>query len=114
MAGMMGGVDVMGGPATGLLRASTATEGTMSGMQHEGMQMPPAKPPAHQHGGKAESAPLAPGDMMQMMMALHQRMMADSTIRMRIMADTVMRRMMSEMMRRMAKPDSVPPHQHLR
>ena len=114
MAGMMGGVDLMGGPATGLLRASVDTAGMMGGMQHEGMRMPPAQPPAHQHGGKAESAPLAPGDMMQMMMALHQRMMADSTIRMRIMADTVMRRMMSEMMRRMAKPDSVPPHRHLR
>lgn len=112
MAEMMGGIDLMGGPATGLLRSQAGVSDTPV-MQHEGMKMPIPPAPENQAVTRPAAAPLAAGDMMQKMMTLHQRMMADSVIRMRIMADTAMRRMITEMMRGMPKPDSAA-HRHPR
>ncbi|MEP7227880.1 MAG: hypothetical protein ABI785_11000 [Gemmatimonadales bacterium] len=73
----------------------SGTADTMSGMAQAGTA-----------GMKDSMAAMRPGAMsgqmgdqhMRQMMQMHQRMMADPIIRKRMMADTTMRRMMSEMM----------------
>jgi hypothetical protein len=83
MAETMGGVAVMGGPATGLAARVQApvTRGAR----------PHPRPGA---GGPAAADSAHEGRMME----LHRRMMADSAIRRRVMADTALRRLMHEMM----------------
>jgi hypothetical protein len=118
MADHMGGVDAMGGPATGLLGGvhapvtpspdSAPMAGAMrheagemsdtgraakAGMaQHEGHEMP-----GMQHPRRA-STPSADSIHQKQMMDLHRRMMADPVIRQRVMGDSAMRRLMNEMM----------------
>ncbi len=120
MAEHMGGVDAMGGSATGILKPVTTPAahdmGSMAKpgapMQHDMSNMPkPDAPmkhdmstmevkagasatPAMNHDMHAPMAGAAP-DAMHMM---HMRMMADTVIMRRMMADTTMRRMMMEMM----------------
>ena len=86
MADHMGGIDIMGGPATGLLARV-----------HAGATPPPDTAPMagamrHKAGEIHDSAPGCP------MMDLHRRMMADSAIRERVMADSAMRSLMHDMM----------------
>jgi hypothetical protein len=138
MAEMMGGVAVMGGPATGLVsrvHAPITPAPAMAGMQHGAMKDEAGAMRHHPpHGGKADTtaehgtgaghahadsgvrdrrhremrAPPAPDsvadshpDHMGRMIELHLRMMADSTIRRRAMADTAMRRLMQDVMTEM-------------
>jgi uncharacterized membrane protein len=63
----------------------------------------PAREHRHEAAEPARARRPAPssGDMMEQMMKLHERMMADSLIRQRVLADTAMRRMIQEMMREM-------------
>jgi len=78
MGEMMGGIGVMGGPATGILpERPTPAVMDMPGMDH-GMD---------RH--------------MTAMMEFHRRLLADSILRERVEADTVLRRMLAEMMRMM-------------
>jgi hypothetical protein len=131
MAEQMGGVDAMGGPATGLVRAVQAPatppmnvgqmrgampgmaadsgrmahdmeqmDHPMKGMAHD--SMPPAggdtaRPRPGMDHGEADTAQAAMAAHMSQMMDLHARMMADPVIRQRVMADTVLRRLMAEM-----------------
>ena len=105
MAEHMGGVEVMGGRATELVQlvqapaASITGGGEMhampgmtpdsGGMSRDMEQMgQPMKGMAHDSMSPSKSA----------MMALHERMMADPVIRQRIMADSVMRGLMAQMM----------------
>jgi hypothetical protein len=119
MAEHMGGVDAMGGPATGLLGGVHAavtpprdTAAMGGAMRHGAAEMSDtgraAKPgvaqdeqhemPGMQHPG---AAPTADSTHLIQMMDLHRRMMADPLIRQRVMADTGMRRLMQEMMSEM-------------
>jgi len=120
MGEMMGGVAVMGGPATGILSASPAAGaeppmGGMAGMDHGAMGAMPGM-----GEGEAMSAPEPAVDTtmagrMQRMMELHRRIMADPVLHQRIMADTAMSRLMEEMMSgpRKAPAEATPaPHQH--
>jgi hypothetical protein len=72
----------------------------MKGMAHD--SMPPAGAdtartrPGMDHG-EADTAHAATTAHMSQMMDLHARMMADPVIRQRVMADTVLRRLMAEM-----------------
>jgi hypothetical protein len=117
MAQMMG-ANNMGGPAVGFLAAlpePTVPRGmSMAGMDHGNMpgmqpgtqglqhgQMPGMQPgqpmddanmPGMQHGGMQMD-----GAMMQRMMEMHMRMMADPVIRERIATDPVLQRMMRDM-----------------
>jgi hypothetical protein len=115
MGEMMGGVDVMGGPATGLLAAVHAPvtpTPDMAGMEHGAMRHEAG---AMRHegagGGKPDTTRKkkmdgmhdaarggADSSHMRQMMDLHMRMMADPVIRKRVMADTGMRRLMTEVM----------------
>jgi hypothetical protein len=121
MGDMMGGVAVMGGPSVGLV-ANPPTAGTRAGtIQHD--------PSKHQQSGTAQSMadsmpmddrmpmnnvipPTGSGQqsssgMHEQMMALYRRMMSDTVIRQRIMADSVMRMLTRTMM------DSIPAeHDH--
>jgi hypothetical protein len=131
MAAMMGGVAVMGGPATGLasrVHAPITPSPAMAGTRRRAMKDAAGAMRHHPpHGGKSDTtadygtgaghahrpdremrAPPAPDsvadshpDHMRRMMELHMRMMADSTIRRRVMADTAMRRLMQDMMTEM-------------
>jgi len=112
MAGHMGGVEVMGGPATGLLREAHAASRSTRDAGHTGHEMSGATPDS---GGRAhgmESTDTARSAMsnhampqtgneiapqMTRMMELHRRMMRDPAIRARMMADTTMRRLMREL-----------------
>ena len=114
MGAQMGGVDVMGGPATGLLRQPQATPPAMSGGMHDmdGMRhaMPKPATAASDSSGHAMSSMAMPDsamkpDRMRAMMELHARMMRDPVIRQRIVADTAMRRMMDAMGRHDRKPE---------
>jgi hypothetical protein len=137
MGEMMGGVAVMGGPATGLLKgvhAPVTPSPSMAGMEHGAMQHergamrhePEAQDSAagHDLGAMGDTVQKEHGRMaqgerhempgmrhpgqdstnatdsghMRQMMDLHMRMMADSVIRQRVMADTAMHRLMMEMM----------------
>lgn len=127
MGEMMGGVGIMGGPATGILPevptlGGAAPAAPMAGMHHGAMDMGAGG------GARADSAAVAPvrpghpmaqradsmadpadsmadrpgmdhqGDsMMAAMMQLHQRMLADSVIRGRVQAVAPMRQMMERM-----------------
>jgi hypothetical protein len=91
MGEMMGGIGVMGGPATGILsEPPTPAVMDMPGMDH-GMD---------RH--------------MTAMMEFHRRLLADSILRERLEADTVLRRMLAEMMRMMPpkQADSGPMMMH--
>jgi hypothetical protein len=101
MGEMMGGVAVMGGPATALLAGvhapvtpSPEAAGTGHGaMRHEAGAM--------SMGAMADTAEAAAPAHMRRMMDLHMRMMADTIIRQRVMADTALRRLIHEMMAEM-------------
>jgi hypothetical protein len=143
MGEIMGGVAVMGGPATALLKgvhAPVTPSPRMAGMEHGAMQHErgamrhepeaPGRPdsaaghdmgamadtvqkekgrmahgerdtmPAMRHPGM-DSMPSPDSTHMRQMMDLHMRMMADSVIRRRVMADPTMHRLMMEMMAEM-------------
>jgi hypothetical protein len=112
MADHMGGVAVMGGPATGLLKIVSAEATPAPGMQrgedHQGMnQMERVLPsdttrmdPAQAHA-EMKPGPDSLDSQMKALMELHQHMMGDSVIRRRILADTALRRTMDEIMRSM-------------
>ena len=87
MGEMMGGVAIMGGPASGILpevpTARAETPMAMTGMDH--------------------------GRMMAQMRALHRRLLANPIIRERVEADTALHRMLAEMMMMSREPaDSMP------
>lgn len=122
MGAMMGGVGIMGGPATGLLpevptlgteapamsdmagmhdadtatgHAQGATTDSTKGMGHD--------MPGTGHDMSGMTMPPATEDStlvawMQLMMEMHRRMMADPVLHQRMMADTAMQRMMGEML----------------
>ena len=102
MADHMGGVEVMGGRATELVRLVQAPAASMTkgGEMHAMPGMTPdTAGMAHemeQRGPDAAGAPMAVH--MSAMMKLHARMMADPVIRQRVMADSAMRRLMTQMM----------------
>ena len=113
MADHMGGVNAMGGPATGLIASAVPpargarTEHGEEGhrMEHMEPQMSCMEPDTRERGGAgrprcrmdtAQRGMSCPH--MMAMMRLHERMMADSVIRQRIMADPEMRRLMTEAM----------------
>lgn len=111
------GSNNMGGPAVGFLTAlpePTVPRGmSMAGMDHSGMggmqemdhsamghTMPGHTITGHagmQHG----TMPAETGGSMRTMHEMHMRMMADPTIRQRMMADTATHRMMMQMMESM-------------
>ncbi|MBA2291576.1 MAG: hypothetical protein H0W15_03875 [Gemmatimonadales bacterium] len=100
MADHMGGVDAMGGAATGILKVVQAPAGG-HGMMHDAPAAPaapkPAAPMSHDMGAMGAAQPgNAPGT--NLMRDLHHRMMQDTVIHRRMMADTTMRRLMMEMM----------------
>jgi hypothetical protein len=110
MADHMGGIEVMGGRGTELVRLVQAPAAPMTkrgemhgampgmtpdsgGMAHDMGQMgQPMQGMAHDSMSPSMAA------HMSAMMALHERMMADPVIRRRIMADSVMRGLMAQMM----------------
>ena len=118
MADHMGGVEVMGGRATGLVRSVQAPTAPMTkggamqampgmtpdsaGMAHDMEQTgKPMKGMAHDSmppSRKADTAGASMAGHMSAMMALHARMMADPVIRQRVMADSLMRKLMTQMM----------------
>ena len=118
MADHMGGVEVMGGPAGGLVRGVQAParpapmggqmRGAMPGMAADsgraGDNMGPMdgamQGMAHDSMTTVRQADStrAPMAHMAAMMALHERMMADPVIRQRIRSDSVMRGLMAQMM----------------
>jgi len=106
MAQMMG-VENMGGPAVGFLAAfptPTVERGAvMAGMDHSAKAAPMDSMPGMEHALEKPSADSVGHEMAgtEAMMELHMRMMADSVIRARVLADTAMRRMMTEMIEQM-------------
>jgi len=104
MGGMMGGIALMGGPASGILpevpTAGAEAPMAMAGMDHEMMPMPGMK---QDHDS-----------MMAQMRVLHRRLLADPVIRERIKADTVLRRMLAEITKMMPPGvvDSTPMMKH--
>ncbi|MEK6687757.1 MAG: hypothetical protein AABZ01_04765, partial [Gemmatimonadota bacterium] len=114
MGEMMGGLGAMGGPAIGLLTPAVAAPDAapdMKRMDHGAMGHPMPKPdstpaaPAEEHQHPAAAPP--PGEdsdgLLTALMALHQRIMTDSVILRRVMADPELRRMMQ------ALSDAMPP-----
>lgn len=110
MGEMMGGVGIMGGPATGLLPEAPALGAErpapgMAGMDHGALNMEAASDSGN--AAAPDSMADMPGmdhqgdSMMTAMMQLHQRMLADPVIRGRVQADTAMRQMMERMMHMM-------------
>ena len=111
MGEMMGGIGIMGGPATGLLSevptfgAEATAMGGMAGMEHGA--------PGHDMSGMAMPAMMEDSAMQahrQMMMEMHRRMMADPVMHQRMMADTAMSRMMHELMPGMSAPQDTTHH----
>ena len=107
MAQMMG-IENMGGPAVGFLAGfptPTVERGAvMAGMDHSAKAAPMDSMPGMQHQHDKPSPDSVKHEMaghMDAMMELHMRMMADSVIRKRVLADTAMRRMMTEMIEQM-------------
>jgi hypothetical protein len=96
MADHMGGVEVMGGRATELVKLVQAMPGMTpdsAPMAHDMDQMgQPMKGMPH------DSMSASMGAHVSAMTALHERMMADPVIRRRIMADSLMRGLMAQMM----------------
>jgi hypothetical protein len=86
MGEMMGGIALMGGPASGIL-PEVSTAGAEAPMAMAGMDH---------------------GSMMAQMRALHRRLLADPIIRERVEADTVLHRMLAEMMMSREPADSMP------
>jgi hypothetical protein len=113
MAQMMG-VENMGGPAVGFLAefpTPTVERGAvMAGMDHSKMNVAgvltdSARADSAAAMDHAKMGHAMPGDSAALatarvnrLMELHMRMMEDSLIRLRVMADTAMRRMMTELM----------------
>ena len=95
MAEHMGGVAGMGGPATGILLPIKAPPHDIAAAPAEAGH---AGHDAMVAGGSADTAAAAGEDHTARMRELHMRMMQDSVIRGRVMADSGMRRMMQEMM----------------
>ena len=119
MGEMMGGVGVMGGPAIGILPdpptigASPPEMAGMAGMGHD------ASSHAMDHSPRGMAVSGMMGDTvmrehMQLMMHMHQRMMADPVIHQRMMADTAMVRMMGEMMAQMPAAEQAQLHDMMR
>lgn len=121
MGEMMGGIGAMGGPAIGLLTPAVAgpdVDPDMKRMDHgamgHAMPKPDSTPAApaeeHQHPAAAPLRGEGPDGLLTALMALHQRIMADSVIRQRVMADPELRRMMQAMMEAMMKavPQAMP------
>jgi hypothetical protein len=132
MADHMGGVEVMGGRATELVRLVQAPAGSMTegGDMHAMPGMTPDSA-GMAHGMERRGQPMVgmahdstapsqrvdatgtpmPGNM-SATMKLHARMLADPVIRQRVMADSVMRGLMTQSAKppapapRPAKPDS--------
>ena len=103
MAQMMG-VENMGGPAVGFLSAFPAPTvergAVMAGMDHSKMPgMRRDSTPAMDHarmGHDSTRAREAPRDTVAtQLMDLYMRMLSDSVIRQRVLADTALRRMMT-------------------
>lgn len=107
MAEHMGGAEAMGGPATARARqvqapaapptSAVEMHGGMPGMAHD--SMPPAgggtsRTPAGMGHAEADTAMAA---QRSRLMLLRARMMADPVIWQRVMADTLMRRLMAEL-----------------
>jgi hypothetical protein len=116
MAELMGGVAVMGGSATRLLasvHAPVTPAPSMTGMEHGAVRhdkgpmrhdaIDAGKPDSAGHAMPAmrHRADAADSGHLRRMMDLHMRMMADSVIRRRVMADSTMSRLMHEMMTEM-------------
>lgn len=95
MAELMGGIGMMGGPATGLLPAMPADTMKMPHVMPRADTVPSALP-GHQH--PAEAARSSPDSMLAAMLAVHERMLADPVIRRRVAADTALRRMLLDLM----------------
>jgi hypothetical protein len=104
MADHMGGVGAMGGPATGIIRpimaqAPVAGDDNAAGHAAHGVPLDSASlgAPAAVDRPGATVGDSSPEMQHRKMMELHRRMMQDTVIRQRIMADTTMHRMMMEM-----------------
>ena len=108
MAEMMGGIGMMGGPATGLLPALPGDTARMRhAMPADTGKMPHVMPPAdtarpvpkpEHHHPDTSAAPASHDAMMAEMKAFHDRMLADPIIRQRLVRDTALRRMLLELM----------------
>ena len=83
MTDMMGGVDMMGGSATGILRDASAPPGT----GHEGMQ----------HGAAPAPGAMSHETMLALVSRLQEGLVGDSVIVRRIAADTALRRILLEL-----------------
>ncbi|MDQ3223412.1 MAG: hypothetical protein M3Q75_08090, partial [Gemmatimonadota bacterium] len=119
MADHMGGVEAMGGPAAGLVRLVQApvTPAPDTGQMHGAMPGMDADSGRMAHDMDQMDGPMKGMAGHAEMMDLHTRMMADPAIRKRIMADSVMRSLMSQMMdssgaARPGTPESTPPQKH--
>lgn len=100
MADHMGGVDAMGGAATGILKDVQAPSGGHDTRPDTSMAPAaptPAAPMSHEMGAMGAAQPGDAPDA-KLMRELHQRMMQDTVIHRRMMADTTMQRLMIEMM----------------
>ncbi len=102
MTGAMAGKDHSG------MAADSASRDSMAGMDHSRMNMPPAQDTGRRtmdHAAMGHGAmPGMDSSSMATMIAMHMRMMADTGMRRHVLADTVLRRMMLEMMP--AMPDA--------
>jgi hypothetical protein len=104
MGKMMGGVAVMGGSATRLLagvHAPVTPPPSMAGTEHGAMRHEAGAMADTVRKQKPDTAGAAASAHVRRMMDLHMRMMADTVIRQRVMADTALRRLIHEMMAEM-------------
>ena len=99
MAEHMGGIEAMGGPAAGLVRLvqAPATPAPEAGQVHGAMPGMAADSGRMAHDMGQMNGP-AMAEHISEMTDLHARMMADPVIRKRVMADSAMRGLMSQMM----------------
>ena len=121
MADHMGGVGAMGGPATGIIRpimVQPAAAGGDSATSHASHGVTPDSASPGAPGGVAPPHAAAGDSSSEVqhrhMMELHHRMMQDSVILQRMMADTTMHRMMMEMAPEMVDHDDAEPHREAR
>ena len=102
---LMIGVENMGGPAVGFLAAlpeGTVPRGAvLAGMDHAAMPGMQRADSAHAHGADRNASGMPTEEQVHRMMEMHDRMMADSVIVMRMIADTALHRMMMQMMEHM-------------
>jgi hypothetical protein len=96
MTGAMAGMDHG-------VAADSASRDSMAAMDHSRMNMPAVEDTAQRVGHGAMAG--MDSSRMAMMMDMHMRMMADTGMRRHILADTVLRRMMLEMMPAMPDAD---------